>query len=90
MTDWPKLLHLYSRLRPGKTVMEWMEEYNVNELGVDVRRFTSFGVIKVAASSAITLANINNNDFRGSFAESTDGRCYCLKTPMHHQEHQMI
>ncbi|KAF7967213.1 hypothetical protein HWV62_35138 [Athelia sp. TMB] len=46
VTDWPKLLHLYSRLRPGKTVMEWMEEYNVNELGVDVRRFTSFGVIK--------------------------------------------
>lgn len=27
--------------------MEWMEAYNVNELGIDVRRFTSFGVIKV-------------------------------------------
>lgn len=44
--DWPKLLHLYSRLKPGKTVFEWMESHNVHDLGVDVRRFTSFGVIK--------------------------------------------
>ncbi|KIK49258.1 hypothetical protein CY34DRAFT_797214 [Suillus luteus UH-Slu-Lm8-n1] len=44
--DWPKLLHLYSRLKSGKTVLEWMETYNVYELGIDVRRFTSFGVIK--------------------------------------------
>ncbi|XP_006457955.1 hypothetical protein AGABI2DRAFT_199067 [Agaricus bisporus var. bisporus H97] len=44
--DWPQLLHLYSRLKPGKTVYEWQEEYEVEELGVDVRRFTSFGVIK--------------------------------------------
>ncbi|KAJ3796946.1 nitrogen permease regulator 2-domain-containing protein [Lentinula aff. detonsa] len=44
--DWPKLLHLYSRMRPGRTVLEWMEEYNVQELGIDVRRFISFGVIK--------------------------------------------
>ncbi|KAF8559796.1 NPR2-domain-containing protein [Imleria badia] len=44
--DWPKLLHLYSRLKPGRTVFEWMESYEVHELGIDVRRFTSFGVIK--------------------------------------------
>ncbi|KAG2111702.1 nitrogen permease regulator 2-domain-containing protein [Suillus discolor] len=44
--DWPKLLHLYSRLKSGKTVLDWMETYNVYELGIDVRRFTSFGVIK--------------------------------------------
>lgn len=44
--DWPKLLHLYSRLKPGKTVYEWKEEYAVEELGIDIRRFTSFGVIK--------------------------------------------
>ncbi|KAJ8598032.1 nitrogen permease regulator 2 [Rhizopogon salebrosus TDB-379] len=44
--DWPKLLHLYSRLKSGKTVLDWMESYNVHELGIDVRRFTSFGVIK--------------------------------------------
>lgn len=44
--DWPKLLHLYSRLKPGKTVYEWREEYEVEGIGVDVRRFTSFGVIK--------------------------------------------
>lgn len=45
--DWPKLLHLYSRFRAGKTVRDWMEEYDVHKLGIDVRRFTSFGVIKV-------------------------------------------
>lgn len=45
--DWPKLLHLYSRLKPGKTVLEWMQEYEIERLGIDVRRFTSFGVIKV-------------------------------------------
>ncbi|KAF9014006.1 nitrogen permease regulator 2-domain-containing protein [Cyathus striatus] len=44
--DWPKLLHLYSRLKPGKTIYEWMEEYDVDNLGIDPRRFTSFGVIK--------------------------------------------
>ncbi|KAJ6547683.1 nitrogen permease regulator 2-domain-containing protein [Mycena capillaripes] len=44
--DWPKLLHLYSRLKPGKTVLDWMETYDIHELGIDVRRFTSFGVIK--------------------------------------------
>ncbi|KAF7338202.1 hypothetical protein MVEN_02045300 [Mycena venus] len=44
--DWPKLLHLYSRLKPGKTVLNWMETYEIHELGIDVRRFVSFGVIK--------------------------------------------
>ncbi|KAJ3862224.1 nitrogen permease regulator 2-domain-containing protein [Lentinula novae-zelandiae] len=44
--DWPKILHLYSRMKPGRTVLEWLEEYKVQELGIDVRRFTSFGVIK--------------------------------------------
>ncbi|KAF8447715.1 nitrogen permease regulator 2-domain-containing protein [Boletus edulis BED1] len=44
--DWPKLLHLYSRFKPGRTVFEWMESYEVHKLGIDVRRFTSFGVIK--------------------------------------------
>ncbi|KAF8969814.1 nitrogen permease regulator 2-domain-containing protein [Flammula alnicola] len=44
--DWPKLLHLYSRLKPGKTIYDWMKAYDVENLGIDVRRFTSFGVIK--------------------------------------------
>ncbi|KAJ7449926.1 nitrogen permease regulator 2-domain-containing protein [Mycena latifolia] len=44
--DWPQLLHLYSRLKPGKTVLDWMEAYGIHDLGIDVRRFTSFGVIK--------------------------------------------
>ncbi|TFK80743.1 NPR2-domain-containing protein [Polyporus arcularius HHB13444] len=44
--DWPTLLHLYSRFRAGKTVRDWMEEYDVHKLNIDVRRFTSFGVIK--------------------------------------------
>lgn len=45
--DWPKLLHLYSRMKPGRTVYDWMGSYDVESLGIDVRRFTSFGVIKV-------------------------------------------
>lgn len=44
--DWPKLLHLYSRLKPGKTIYEWSEEYEVEQLAIDIRRFASFGVIK--------------------------------------------
>jgi hypothetical protein len=46
--DWPRLLHLYSRFKPGKTVHEWMKLYEVECLGIDVRRFTSFGVVKVS------------------------------------------
>ncbi|CAK5277376.1 unnamed protein product, partial [Mycena citricolor] len=45
--EWPKLLHLYSRLKPGKTVTQWMQIYEIHKLGIDARRFTSFGVIKV-------------------------------------------
>jgi len=45
--DWPKLLHLYSRLKSGKTIFEWVQEFKVEQLGIDVRRFTTFGVIKV-------------------------------------------
>ncbi|KAF4576749.1 Nitrogen permease regulator 2 [Pleurotus pulmonarius] len=44
--DWPQLLHLYSRLKPGKTVLQWIQDYDVEEMDIDVRRFTSFGVIK--------------------------------------------
>lgn len=44
--DFPKLLHLYSRLKPGKSVYEWAEDHDVISLGVDMRRFVSFGVIK--------------------------------------------
>ncbi|KAF7294841.1 hypothetical protein MIND_01022000 [Mycena indigotica] len=46
LPDWPQLLHLYSRLKQGKTVFEWMESHQVQSLGIDVRRFISFGVIK--------------------------------------------
>lgn len=45
--DWPSLLHLYSRLKPGTTIYEWMQDHDVQQMGIDVRRFTSFGVIKV-------------------------------------------
>jgi hypothetical protein len=45
--DWPDLLHLYSRLRTGKNLYEWMKTYNVEAYGIDVRRFVTFGVIKV-------------------------------------------
>ena len=44
--SWPQLLHLYSRLKPGITIHEWIEENDLTSHGVDVRRFLSFGVIK--------------------------------------------
>jgi nitrogen permease regulator 2-like protein len=47
---WPVLLHLYSRFKPAKTVAEWIEEYDVHSYGIDVRRLTSFGVIKASIS----------------------------------------
>ncbi|KAJ3507271.1 hypothetical protein NLJ89_g6402 [Agrocybe chaxingu] len=34
--DWPKLLHLYSRLKPGNTIYEWMKTYDVENLGIDI------------------------------------------------------
>jgi hypothetical protein len=45
--EWPELLHLYVRLRPGLTVFDWVQEYDVHNIGIDVRRFLSFGLIKV-------------------------------------------
>ncbi|OJT07836.1 Nitrogen permease regulator 2 -like protein [Trametes pubescens] len=36
----------------GKTVRDWMEEFDVHKLGIDVRRFTSFGVIKASRGPA--------------------------------------
>ena len=47
--DWPQLLSLYSRLGSGngKTVLEWMHECNVQEIGIDPRRFVVFGVTMV-------------------------------------------
>ena len=44
--DYPKILHLYSTLRPGKTVSNWIEEHDVDQIGIDPRRFITFGVIK--------------------------------------------
>lgn len=60
--DWPKLLHLYSRFRAGKTVRDWMEEYDVHKLGIDVRRFTSFGVIKVHI--LLSIYTLSSHAFR--------------------------
>jgi hypothetical protein len=44
--DWPTLLHLYSRLKPGVTVFDWMTTHQVRSYNIDVRRFVTFGVIK--------------------------------------------
>ncbi|UZJ51300.1 hypothetical protein CBS101457_000620 [Exobasidium rhododendri] len=46
LPTWPKLLGLYSSLRPATTLNDWIEENDVEALGIDVRRFVSFGVIK--------------------------------------------
>ena len=44
--SWPELLGLYSNLQPGVTVHEWAEKLDILDLGIDPRRFVSFGVIK--------------------------------------------
>ncbi|ORX35598.1 nitrogen permease regulator 2-domain-containing protein [Kockovaella imperatae] len=43
---WPTLLRLYSHLVPGLTIHEWIEKYHTQALGIDPRRFVSFGIIK--------------------------------------------
>ena len=70
--DWPKLLRLYSRFKPGKTVLEWMESHNVHQLGIDIRRFTSFGVIKVI-DFLTHLLQISTMTFRVFCEESIVG-----------------
>ena len=47
-------------MRPGTTVFEWMQDHDVRSIGVDVRRFASFGVIKVKVPS-ISLAHARPN-----------------------------
>ncbi len=42
----PFLLELYSRLVPGRTIMDWAIDNSVLDLGIDIRRFVSFGLIK--------------------------------------------
>jgi hypothetical protein len=44
--SWPTLLRLYSKLLPGTTVHQWIEANDVLNLGIDPRRFVSFGIIK--------------------------------------------
>lgn len=46
MPSWPKLLKLYSSLRPSLTLNEWIEDNHIDEIGIDVRRFVTFGMIK--------------------------------------------
>lgn len=43
---WPVLLGLYSKLQSGTTVHQWIESNEVLSLGIDARRFVSFGIIK--------------------------------------------
>ncbi|KAA1077436.1 Nitrogen permease regulator 2 [Puccinia graminis f. sp. tritici] len=40
------LLNLYNEFKSGITVHDWMEQNQVHELNIDVRRFISFGTIK--------------------------------------------
>lgn len=45
-SPWPTLLRLYSKLQPGITIHDWVEMNEVTSLGIDPRRFVSFGIIK--------------------------------------------
>lgn len=44
--SWPALLDLYTALRPGWTLDEWIEDRGPEEIGIDARRFVTFGIIK--------------------------------------------
>jgi hypothetical protein len=44
--SWPTLLRLYTKLLPGVTVHQWIEANDILNLGIDPRRFVSFGIIK--------------------------------------------
>jgi hypothetical protein len=73
--DWPKLLHLYSRMRTGTTVFEWMQDHDVRSIGIDVRRFASFGVIKARrAYLTLHVHHISRPSGRDSFGAYTAGR----------------
>ncbi|CAG8589162.1 7828_t:CDS:2 [Ambispora leptoticha] len=41
-----KLFSLYCQLKYGVSLKEWLEEYQVSSLNIDIRRFITFGVIK--------------------------------------------
>lgn len=43
---WPTLLALYTALRPGVTLDQWVEDREAEDMGIDVRRFITFGIIK--------------------------------------------
>lgn len=44
---WPRLAWYYARLKPPLTVGHWIKLYQVDLEQLDVRRFITFGVIKV-------------------------------------------
>ena len=44
--SWPLLLRLYTKLLPGTTIHDWIESNDIMKLGIDPRRFVSFGIIK--------------------------------------------
>ena len=83
IADWPKLLHLYSRLKPGKTVFEWMQEYDVQSYNLDVRRFTSFGVIKVGLSLSYDSVMIILIVLPGLSSSSTSLACTASRDDKH-------
>ena len=71
--DWPKLLHLYSRMRLGKMIFEWMQDQDVHSLGIDVRRFASFGATKVR----IFLHRVEKRD-NGRVSHPVQGLLHCV------------
>ncbi|SNX81591.1 related to NPR2 - nitrogen permease regulator [Melanopsichium pennsylvanicum] len=44
--SYPEILRLYSLLRAGTTLHDWIEDNDIDNKGIDVRRFVSFGVIQ--------------------------------------------
>lgn len=44
--SYPEVLRLYSLLRAGTTLHDWIEDNDIDSKGIDVRRFVTFGVLQ--------------------------------------------
>lgn len=62
-------------MRPGKTVFEWMQDHDVRSLGIDVRRFASFGVIKVRNLLCPQKSANSHIRRRASYVAYIGGQC---------------
>ena len=67
-------------------MFEWMQEYDVQSYNLDVRRFTSFGVIKVGLSLSYDFVMIILTVLPGLSSSSTSLACTASRDDKHTSE----